>query len=93
MECTNCGDPTGVLIALAALLISAASLYLSALRRPRLEVDHFDHPKRFLFAREHTGAMPGPVMLELDFAISNTGASATVLQGFALADFRRFPCI
>lgn len=46
VECTNCFDYTGragVILALAALVVSALSLYVSALKRAKIEVDHVSH--------------------------------------------------
>ena len=69
-------------------MVSAASLYLSSLRRPKLDVDHVEQRYEFA-ARSHTGPMPGAAEVEVNFAVSNTGASATVLEAFLLYDFEQ----
>jgi len=88
VECTNCSDYAGlagVILAVAALVVSALSLYVSALNRAKIEVDHVSHGAELAFTG-WTGPTPdGTVRVTLKLAVGNTGAAGTFLERLDLS--------
>jgi hypothetical protein len=87
VECTNCSDPwgvIGVLVAAAALVVSGYALYLGALRRPTIQVDHVEHEYQLRFP-SWSGPTPAHVELVLKLVAANTGASGTYVEQLQLA--------
>lgn len=75
VECTNCSDLTGVIgaaLAAVALIVSGYALYLGALRRPRLQVDHVEDEQELL-VRVWQGPLPEEIELTLRVVVANTG--------------------
>jgi hypothetical protein len=93
VECTNCSDETGLIVAVGgallafvALLVSFWSLYLTALRRPKIELDQVAHDIQLRFPA-WSGELPAwGVDVDLRIVLANTGASGTFVVTLELAD-------
>lgn len=94
VECTNCTDDLGLVVAVigavlaaAALMVSFWSLYVSALRRPRIQMDYVAHSGELRFAG-WSGGLPSPraAVVDLWIVLANTGASGTFVETLALSE-------
>jgi hypothetical protein len=80
-------DLASVFLAAAALVVSFASLYLTSLRRPDIDVEHVEMANE-LWMSGYQGDMPYGVRVALYFFLANTGSTGTVLEEFGLTEFR-----
>jgi hypothetical protein len=91
VECTNCSDASGgdigMLLAALAIGISLWSLYLTALRRPAIYVEHVPRNDELRFAAFAEG-LPRQAELSLWLVIGNSGASATFVDKLDLVQQR-----
>lgn len=80
-------ETASVFIAAAAFLLSIASLYVTSLRRTKIEVDHLeDHPQFHISIwRDH---MPENVLIAPPVFVWNSGAHSGVVQTFKCPDWR-----
>lgn len=80
-------ETASVFISAAAFLLAIASLYLTSLRRTKIEVDHLeDHPQFHVSTFE--AHMPHDVLVGPPVFIWNSGAHSGVLQTFECSGFR-----
>jgi hypothetical protein len=86
VECTNCDgeSPVGALLAAVAVVISYASLHITSLRRPRIDVALVPHGRELHF-QSWTGPKPRKANVYLELEVANTGASGTVVSAFRVA--------
>ena len=89
VECTNCGGGgasalVGILLAALALVISFWSLYVTALRRAAIAVDHVPHEGQLRFSA-WLGASPGPPEVQVWVVLANTGATSTFVRRLSLS--------
>jgi hypothetical protein len=84
-------DPIAAVIALAALIVSGATLYLTVLRHAEIEVDTIRRATGLRSSGFHSAShpvrMPRPPSIELRLFVSHGGASSAVLEDAALKDF------
>jgi hypothetical protein len=94
VECTNCSDETGLVVGVAsavlaavALVVSFWSLYATALRRPKVELEHLAHEGQLAWSG-WSGELPAPrgASLELWIVLANTGAGATFVATLEVTD-------
>jgi hypothetical protein len=81
------GDVVSLLVALAALVVAAASLYYAALRRASLD------PLDVIFKTLSPGRFEAPGMtsndvIRMQIYLANSGAAGTFLEDFDVTDFR-----
>lgn len=80
-------ETASVFISGAAFLLAIASLYLTSLRRTKIEVDHLeDHPH--FEASAWQGYMPDSLLVAPPVFVWNSGAHSGVVQTFKCTDFR-----
>ena len=88
VECTNCGGGVsalvGILLAAVALVISLWSLYVTALRRAAIALDHIPHGGELRFGY-WLGASPGPPEVQVWVVLANTGATSTFVRRLSLS--------
>ncbi|MGH3995271.1 MAG: hypothetical protein ACRDSN_22750, partial [Pseudonocardiaceae bacterium] len=77
---------SGAVLAAVALLVSFWSLYLTALRRPKIEMDHVAHDIQLRFPGWR-GELPAwGADVDLRIVLANTGASGTFVETLELTD-------
>jgi hypothetical protein len=92
MQCPDCGgsstvEAVSIILAGLAFVVSFASLWLTSLRWPSVEVEHLEDDGG-LIDGGMSDDMPILIRLALPVFIYNTGAAATVVRYFAAEDFR-----
>jgi hypothetical protein len=84
-------DPVAAIIALAALIVSSATLYLTALRRADIEFDHIASASEAELTGFATGggsliSWPTMRMVHVCLFVSNGGTSSGVIESLKLED-------
>jgi hypothetical protein len=79
-------DLTSVILAFAAFVVSIASLWFTALRRPKVEVDLMSDGELRTGGTDR--ALPTGPHVSLNVFLANTGASGTVLTVVDALDYR-----
>jgi hypothetical protein len=71
-------DWVSLAVALVAVVVSVASLYMTSLRRADLDIIHIESPYELQHSGS-TGDSPTPARLHIELFIANTGSTGTVL--------------
>jgi hypothetical protein len=72
-------DLVSIVVAAGAFVVSVASLYLTSLRRPDIDVDPI-RQERELQVRGYSGDMLSGASIHIRFFLANTGSTGTVLE-------------
>jgi hypothetical protein len=76
-------DLVSIVLAGAAFFVSVASLYLTSLRRPDIDVDPVRHGYE-IAARTYSGDMLSGASIDLQLFMANTGSTGTVLESLSV---------
>jgi hypothetical protein len=78
-------DVVSVALAAGAFVLAVASLWLTSLRRARVDVDRITSSAPEIMVASWDGAMPAATMVRLVLFAANSGATGTVVEDFAMA--------